>query len=260
MAAINPNALGKFIGYLYVAPQATPGSLVRVASVRNLVANYDNTANQVDIKADDTGTVFKGFLPEGRIEGSFLEIMSRDLINLLLGGTPNDVAGSIVNNFSQVVASGSWLYNNFIELTHQNGDGTLPNIDSVTGATDGALTLNDDYIVVKNAQGKWGIVIIDSTTVTTQAQNVTIQYDYTPNAAEEITLPIVFTESPRLYVKIVATDDDGNERTIVLDDATFEGVYGIEFLDVVEAGDLQGTTFTFKANKGSNVVIHNEIL
>lgn len=260
MAAVNSNALSKFVGILEVAPQATPGSLVRIASVRGLIANFDNAANQVDIKADDTGTVFKGFLPEVRIEGSFLENCDRDLIDLLLGGTPSDVAGSIVNNHQQVVASGSWGFNTFIEFDKQDGDGTAPAIDSVVGATDGALVLNTDYMLVKNTYGKWGIIIIDSATVTTIAQNVTIQFDYTPNAAENITIPVTFTESPRLYVRITAEDADGNERIIILDDASFEGVYGLEFLDVVEAGDLAGTTFTFKANKGSNFILQNEIL
>lgn len=261
MAAINDNALSKFVGILEVAPQASPGSLVRVASVRGLIANIDNTANQVEVKADDTGTVFKGYLPEMRIEGSFLENADRDLIDLLLGGTPADVAGSIVNNYSQVEASGAWAYNTFIPFDFQDGDGTAPVVDSVTGGTDGALVLNTDYMLVKNAQGQWGIIVIDSATVTTLAQTMTIQFDYTPNASENLTIPVTFTESERLYVKITATDETGlKDRIIILDDATFEGTFGLEFLDVVEAGDLAGTSFVFKAAKGSNLIIQNEIL
>jgi hypothetical protein len=259
MAAVNDNALSKFVGLLYVAPQASPGSLVRIASVRGLIANFDNTANQVDIKADDTGTVFKGFLPEGSIEGSFLENVERDTIAMLLGGTPADIAASIVNNHVQTVASGAWAYNVFIPFEFQNGNGTAPNVDSVVGSVDGALVSETDYFIGKNDLGVWGIFIKNSVTVTTLVQSIAIQFDYTPNAAENITLPITFQESPRLYVKIVATDN-GKDRTIILDDATFEGKYGLEFLDVVEAGDIKGTEFSFKASKGSNFIIQNEIL
>lgn len=259
MAAIKPNALSKYVGYLYVAPQASPGSLVRIASVRALVANFDNSANQVDIKADDTGTVFKGYLPEGTIVGSFLENMDRDTMALLLGGTPADVAASIVNNHVQTVASGAWGYNTFIPFEFQNGAGTAPNVDSVVGSVDGALVSETDFFIGKNDLGVWGIFIKNSVTVTTLVQSLAVQFDYTPNAAENLTLPITFQESPRLYVKIVATDS-GNDRTVILDDCTFEGKYGMEFLDVVEAGDIKGTEFTFKASKGSNFIFQNEIL
>ncbi|MES2395076.1 MAG: hypothetical protein V4549_03695 [Bacteroidota bacterium] len=259
MGAINPNALSKFVGILEVAPQASPGSLVRIASVRGLVANFDNTANQVDIKADDTGTVFKGFLPEVRIEGSFLENVVRDLMQLLLGGTPGDVAASIVNNHVQTVAQDAWDYGTFLAFDHQNGDGTAPNLDSVTGSTDGLLTIDVDYTIT-SVNGIWGIVMIAGTNITVITQSLAVQIDYTPNAAENITIPVTFTESPRLYLKITATDANGDDRIIILDDCTFEGTYGIEFLDVVEAGDLKGTDFVFKASKGSNFILQNEIL
>ncbi len=259
MGAINENALSKFIGILEVAPYATPSSLVRIASVRGLVANYDNESKKVEVKADDTGTVFKGFQPEAKIEGSFLENVNRDLMSLLLGGNPSDTAGSIVNNHSQVIAAG-WAYNKFIPFDKANGNGTVPTIDSVTGSVDGALVSETDYFLGRNDSGDWGIFVKDSSTVTTLAQTITVQFDYTPNASENITFPLTFTESPRLYVKITAEDETGKERVIILDDATFEGTYGIEFLDIGEAGDLKGTTFVFMGNKGSNLIMQNEIL
>ena len=261
MAAVNDNALSKFVGLLYVAPKATPNSLTRIASVRGLITDFDNTKNQVDVKADDTGTVFKGFLPEAKINGSFLENFDRDLIKLLLGGSSANVAGVIVNNHVQNVAANAWGYNTFIPFEFQNGNGTAPNVDSVTGGVDGPLVAETDYFVSKDTNGVWGIFVKDSVTVTTTNQTLAIQFDYTPNAREDLTLPISFTESPRLYVKIVATDSaTGKTRTIILDDATFDGTYGLEFLDVVEAGDIKGTTFSFMANKGSNLIIKNEIL
>lgn len=262
MAAINPNALSKFVGILEVAPQATPGSLVRVGSVRGLVSNFDNAAQAVDIKADDTGTVFKGYIPEVRFEGSFLENADRDLMALLLGGTPSNVAGVLVAGAEQVIAN-PFVAGKFYPITNQNGDGSAVVVNSVTGGTDGALTVNDDYIVTE-VDGVYGIVlntVAGGGTLTTLAQTITIDYDYTPNAREDLTFAVEFTEVPRVYAKITCTQDGtGNTRIYILDDASFEGTYANEALDVVEAGDLTGTTFVIKANKGSNFIIQNEIL
>lgn len=265
MAAINPNALSKFAGILEVAPIATPTLFQRLASVRGLVGNFDNTVNQVEINADDTGTVFKGYLPEARIEGSFLENADRDVMQLLMGGTATDVAGTIVSGATQTLSSGAWDVNQFYVIDNQNGDGSIVVINSVTGSVDGALAVNDDYDLVKDPlTGKYGIVLQDvasATTLTTIVQDIVIDYDYTPNATESLALNIVFTESPRVVVRITATQDvTGKTRIITLSDATFDGVYGLEFLDIVEAGDLTGATFTFKATKGSIYTVDNQII
>lgn len=262
MAAINDVDLGKYVGILEVAPILTPATFSRVASVRNLTAIFDTAANLVDIKADDTGTVFKGYKPEARIEGSFLEVANRDLMKILLGGTSSDVAGSLVSGATQVLTSGEWAVNTYYAITNQNGDGSAITINSVTGATDGALTANDDYDIVKLASGEYGIVLQDvasATNLTTVSQNVTIDYDYTPNASEKLVLGVEFTEAQSLVVRITATSAS-KDRTLTLSSATFEGQYGVEFLDVVEAGDLNGTSFVFKANDGATMTLDNEIL
>jgi len=262
MAAINDKALSKFVGILEVAPQATPGSLVRVGSVRGLVAGFDNTAQAVDIKADDTGTVFKGYIPEVRFEGSFLENADRDLIKLLLGGSSSNVAGALVAGATQVIAN-PFVAGKFYPITNQNGSGAALVVNSVTGGTDGALTVNDDFIVTE-VNGIYGIVlntVAGGGTLTTLAQTITINYDYTPNTREDLTFPLTFTEVPRIYAKITCTDpEDSNTRIFILDDASFKGTYNLEALDVVEAGDLVGTTFVIEGNKGSNYIIQNEIL
>lgn len=107
-----------------------------------------------------------------------------------LGGglyTRTAVAGSIVNNATQAVASGAWAYNKFIKITNQNYNGGAITVDSVTGATDGLLVADTDYYVGQNDKGEYGVFIIDSATVTTLSQIMTIQYDYTPAASSYIT-------------------------------------------------------------------------
>ena len=258
MSAINSNDLSKFVGILEVAPIATPASFVRLASVRGVVANFDNTVNAVDIKADDTGTVFKGYLPEGRIEGSFLENANRDVMKLLLGGTDADIAGTPVSVTTEALGTG-WTIGQPIKLANKMGDNTT--VTSIVIDADGSpLTVTTDYTsyVGDGINGELGYTYI--VPVTAQTGVLDADYDYTPNASESLALAISFTESPRLVVRLTATDSDGNIRRIIIDDATFEGIYGMEFLDVVEAGDLVGASFTFKASKGAIYTYYNEIL
>lgn len=109
-------------------------------------------------------------------------------IQKLLDGlaTVVSVDGTPVTDHSQVVANGKWHFDQFIPFDQQNGNGAKITPDSVTGSVDGALVLNTDYWIVKDEDGRWGISIRDSTTVTTEAQNITIVYDYTPAASRTL--------------------------------------------------------------------------
>jgi len=119
------------------------------------------------------------------------------------------VAGVAVPAASQVIYSGGWHYNDFLPIEHQNGDGSTISITSVTGATNGALVAETDYFKVKDETGIYGIIIKDSATVTTEAQNVTIVYAYTPSASVEY-----YTggksELPFFYVRMTNENEDGD--------------------------------------------------
>lgn len=261
MSAVNPADLSKYVGLLYVRPAGTSDAFTRLASVRGLTANYDVAQNLVEVKADDTGTVYKGSLPEARIEGELLEVFNIDLMELLFGGSRGDVAGTLVAGATQVIAS-PIIADKFYPITNQNGSGAILTINSVTGATDGALTAHDDYQLVVNSEGIYGIVfntVAGGGTLTTLSQAVTVNYDYTPNASEGITFPIAFKEAENLEIRIVATEGS-KDRTVTISEGTFEGVYGLSFLDIVEAGDIAGAQFVFKANKGAELSIVDEIL
>lgn len=138
-----------------------------------------------------------------------------------------NIAGSIVNNHTQTVASGAWTYSNFIALEFQNGNGTLPTIDSVTLGTDGAIVLNTDYFTAKQG-GLWGIVIRDSATVTTEAQTVAIQFDYTPAASKRVTFTKQGTKE-LIVARIINEDADGNEFRIDIEDVTNVAAPVIDF-------------------------------
>lgn len=109
-------------------------------------------------------------------------------INKLMSGTTEytSVAGPTVSGATQTVSSGDWAYNKFVPIENQNGDGSAITVNSVSGGTDGPLVEDTDYYVGQNAQGKYGIFVIDSATVTTESQDLTLDYDYTPSASRQL--------------------------------------------------------------------------
>ena len=147
--------------------------------------------------------------------------LDKGLVNL------TTVAGTIVNNHSQVVASGAWAYNTFIPFEHQNGDGSAITPDSVTGGTNGALVSETDYFIT-TVNGVRGIIIKDSATVTTLAQTITIVFDYTPNASKKITFNKIGTKQ-LVVCRITNTDADGNEFKIDINDVTNIQSQSIDF-------------------------------
>lgn len=94
------------------------------------------------------------------------------------------VAGTETTD-DQVVASGDWSFDNAILLTGQNGDGTEPTVNSVTGSTDGAGSADDYDTALIN--GGWYLIPRDGTNFTTESQSLAINVTYTPAAMYEIT-------------------------------------------------------------------------
>ncbi|MFA7121815.1 MAG: hypothetical protein WC277_10095, partial [Bacilli bacterium] len=93
--------------------------------------------------------------------------------------TTTPVSGKVLN-----VASGAWDFSTFIPVTDQPS----ASIASVVGSTNPSLVAGTDYHVITDDEGVTGIVVLDSDTVTTDAQALTITYDYTPIASKTIKL------------------------------------------------------------------------
>lgn len=258
MAAINSKDLAKYTGILEVRESGSAGAFTRLASVTGLTANIDTT-NIVDIKADDTGSVLKVTDVQSTITATLLESMGRDTLSLLFTGVSADVAGVLVSGATQTIASGGTAFNAVTPIENQNGDASAIVINSVTGATDGALVADTDYVLAQDIDGSYGVVILDSATVTTMAQDFTIDYDYTPNASEDISIDIDSSEVKNFEVKVTATDG-ANDRVITLSSAAFTATYGMSFQDVIEAGAIAGSDVTFTGNKGSVFNYSNAIL
>lgn len=258
MAAINDNALAKFSGILEVRPAWTTGAYSRLASVRWLIANLD-TSKIVEVKADDTWTVFKATDQKTTIETEFLEVFDRDTLALLFNGTKTDIAWTLVSWATQVSLSNTVGYDEFIKIENQNWDGSAVSVSGVSGATDWTLTDWTDYKVVKDDEGNYGIILISWWNITTLAQDFTITYDYTPNAGEDFTTKNDTQEVKSFELKITTTSN-GKLRTITTSSAWLSSVFGLAFEDVVEKGDIAGAKLTFTSDKGSETTYHNEII
>lgn len=259
MAAQNENALLAQAANIEIGDDA--GSLVDLGSVRNV--QFTGAISRIQADSDNNGTILSKVRLNGQISFDWLE--AGDAANLaeLFKGvvTAGTVAASIVNNFPQVVASGDWAYNRFIEFTHQDADGTVVNIDSVTAGTNGALTVNVDYMVVQDAGTlRWGIIVIDSATVTTLVQSITIQFDYTPAASQTLTGGTSQTATPR-YARLIAEseDDAAVTRIIVLEECTAVSNMLLPFLDVDQAGDVGVMPVTLENNRGATWTLTDEI-
>jgi len=148
-----------------------------------------------------------------------------------LGGglyTRTAVAGTPVTGASQVVAANGWAYQKFIKLTNQNYDGSAVTVNSVTGSVDGLLAVNTDYYIGRNEAGEYGIFVLDSATVTTVNQTLTINTDYTPAASSYITAGTSLLELTSFQVRMRHYTDVGltafDQEVYVYNAATDSGI------------------------------------
>lgn len=166
------------------------------------------------------------------------------------------VAGTAQTDVQQVVTSGTWNFNVPILLDGQNSDGTQPTIDSVTGATDGLLTLNTDYFVTE-IDGQFYVTVIDSVAVTVEAQNLTIQTDYTPAARDRRTTGGLTNQTP-IEVRLTNRNPDTADAAdaaansgISTNDPIWRTTQYVFYRGTVSAGEA----VTFPAETGTETII-----
>lgn len=203
------------------------GSLVDIGAIRN--PQFTSLAANQSIEFDNVDDL-KKFVDGDKMQFSFdlAEINLTNLAQLDAGMvTLSTTAAALVSGATQTALSGGWSYDNFIALAGQNGSGAKPTINSVTGGTDGALVVNTDYFVVKQGN-TWGIVVRDSVTVTTEAQDIVVDYDYTPAASKKLVFNSQGTKVLK-YVRVTNTDENGNEFRMDFNRATNFAAPTIDF-------------------------------
>lgn len=191
-------------------------SLTNIGAIRDLV--FEHRGETLEVEFDNTASLkfFKNgqkgafTFQLGEIDLTILSQLEQGLTSLAT------TAAALVAGATQTLTSGEWDVNTFYEIENQNGDGSIITINSVTGGTDGALTVNDDYDLVVTGEGKYGIVLQDvaaATLLTTTAQDIVIDYDYTPNASKTLTFND-FGQKTEFVARIVNTNAAGNQLRI----------------------------------------------
>ena len=224
------------------------GALVDVGALRNPI--FKSLAENQAIKFDNVDDLNK-FVNGKKVQVTFdLAEINLDNMAVLDGGILNltTVAGVLVAGATQLVVAGSWTYNKFIKITNQNGDNTAIDVNSVTGATNGVLVAETDYFVGQNDLGEFGIFIKDSVTVTTLNQNITINYDYTPNASKKITFNDSGTKTLKV-MRLINTDESGKEFRIDIEDGTNFAPISVDF-----ASDVQDDVAILPIDFQGNIV------
>lgn len=152
-------------------------------------ATYNKAVETSEIVFDDVGTVQEEVSNETvEISVATGRVLDLDFIEAISGGMYEitNTPGDAHTGEEYVVSSGSWNFDKFILLPGQNATGAKQTIVSVTGSVDGLLAVAVDYDQVKLAEIGWGIMVKDSTEVTTESQDLTIVYTYTPASLKKL--------------------------------------------------------------------------
>jgi len=209
----NPNAVRWGSGKFEAALKSSGfGALQDMGALKDITV--DETWTEVTVDSHNAGRIRK------RIKDQKLAIKFNWLepdygkLAMLRGGSLDEyniVAGVPVIDHQQFVASGAWSYLKFIPFDRQNASGVVPSNISVSGSVNGPLVASTDYFVMKNNAGMWGLYIIDSATVTTEAQILTIEYDYTPASSVTFSTGGNRTVNP-IVVRITNKDENSKNH------------------------------------------------
>lgn len=146
----------------------------KLVLTRESITIQPDNAPEVDVSDQITGAEVTATLHEWTLE----------TLEKLGLGTVTTVTATPVSGQTLVVASGAWDYSTFIPVTDQPS----ASIASVAGSTNTVLVDGTDYHVITDDEGVTGIVVLDSETVTTKDQALTVTYGYTPIESKTIKL------------------------------------------------------------------------
>ena len=139
------------------------------------------------------------------------ELMNPVVEPILAAGLSSfvNVPGTAVTGATHVIPAG-FSYGKAYILPFKNASKAAPTITTVSAATDGTLTLNEDYIIQPtDVDGEYAIAIIDSAAVTTNNQAIAITASYTP-AASRIVGTGGKTDVDYIAIKIACENESGD--------------------------------------------------
>src|SRR5947207_3098489 len=121
------------------------GNVIDLGAVRKVKFTGKQFHTKVD--SDNRGTIVNKLRLNGELDFDWLECGSVSNLAVLFKGavTKTTVAGSSTPVSGEATASGSWAYSQIIFFVQQAGDLSQPSSITVTGGTDGLLTVNTNY-------------------------------------------------------------------------------------------------------------------
>ena len=138
------------------------------------------------------------------------EYMNPEVEAILSAGLSSfaSIPGTAVTGATHVIPAG-FTYGKAYPIPFRNASKAAPTIVSVTGSSNGTLTLNEDYIIQPtDTDGEFAIAIIDSALMTTNNQTITIVANYIP-AAARIVGTGGKTDVEYIAIKIVCENESG---------------------------------------------------
>lgn len=216
-------------------------------------ASYTQNTEVTTISFDDVGDVQDQVANEtATISISSGRVLDPEFIYDITGGlyTKTIIDGTPVVGATQNIASGAWLFDEIVLVENQNGDLTEPSMTSVTGSVDGALVDGTDYNMVFLPNVGWGIAIVDSATVTVEAQDIDLVYDYTPAGSTKLTRGGVKTITP-IEIGFEVINDDGTYNQFIFYKCSSDGADGHGFGSENSAEPIT-MDLTFSAKKDTN--------
>ena len=225
-------------------------ALVGVETITPLDGEPDNAAKPR--RAD--GVASQTFLVTGNLwENDPAKIAA------LRGGIDvvTNTAGTPVAGATQTIISGAWAYDVPIAIDGQNADGSAPTINSVTGGTDGLLVVRDDYVLQKDVTtNKYSLIITDSATVTTLAQAMVIDLDYTPAVNVKISTGGI-VPADRVWIRIINRTVDAADATVAAELSISVGTnyWYTHRIDIYYCIVNAGKNITYKNKNDTNPTI-----
>jgi hypothetical protein len=152
------------------------------------------------------------------------------------------------------------------DLELQNADGTVPTLTSVTADSSGVLAADDDYFLVKQANGRWGIYF-DTTGTATVAETETITIVWgslTQAASDTLTMGDSQVEITPRVVRFTNTDTDNKVFRITVYYAANEAGLTFPFPDdtaddpMILPVEMVGTIDPSRASKDQLLEVYDE--
>jgi hypothetical protein len=199
-------------------------NMVDLGAMRDV--QFEETWEKVRVMSDNAGAVTVGIRNHrAAIQGNLMEINLQNLA-LLRGGLDDyNTEGAGTDEKTDTVLSGAWEFGKIILFQHQSYDGTVPTGITVTGNST-LYTLDDDYTVVQDAVGRWGVLVVSGTN-SSEAHHLTIVYTHKVAEKNVLTSGGNTTIAPRI-VRITNTNEDDKEFRITIYAAEIENGISID--------------------------------